>query len=115
MSGFGSSIAIERGSWKGKRDGTFTGVLIAHPDRGFNVSVSLFRPFVHLSLTSMIAPQLEYREHTINYQARRHEIKFEFTPYYGSASLDYSLTYHKTTLLTERLNKKTSGLDPAAL
>ena len=60
------------------------------------------------------------RDHTVDYQARRHEIKFTFTPYYGSAPLDYSaqtlqLAYHKTTLLYERLNKKTTGLDPLAV
>jgi hypothetical protein len=95
MGGFGSSIALKRGSWKEKK-GEFTGVLYALPDRGFNV------------------------DHTVDYQARRHEIKFTFTPYYGSAPLDYSaqtlqLAYHKTTLLYERLNKKTTGLDPLAV
>jgi len=41
MGGLGSSIVVKRGSWK-KENGTFTGVFIAHPDRGYNVSVPLF-------------------------------------------------------------------------
>jgi len=48
--GFGSSIALERGSWEAKK-GKFTGVLNAHPDRGFNVSVLPFVSlFIRLSL-----------------------------------------------------------------
>ena len=115
MGGFGSSIALERGSWEAKK-GKFTGVLNAHPDRGFNVSVL---PFV--SLLSFAHDQND-RDRTVNYQARRHEIKFTLTPYYGSAPLDYStaaqtlqLTYHKTILLDERQEKKTTGLDPLAV
>ena len=50
MGGFGSSIALERGSWEAKK-GKFTGVLNAHPDRGFNVSVlPLVSLFIRLSL-----------------------------------------------------------------
>lgn len=56
---------------------------------------------------------------TINYQARQHELDFVFTPYYGSANLTWEtaqetlkVTYKKTTLLYERKNKKTTGLDP---
>ena len=58
----------------------------------------------------------------MDYQACQHKIKFTFTPYYGSAPLDYStaaqtlqLTYHKTTLLYKHLKKKTTGLDPLAV
>jgi len=66
--------------------------------------------------------RLECREHTVDYQGRRHEINFTLTPYYGSATLDYltaahtlQLNYRNTTLLYERLNKKTTGLDPLAV
>ena len=58
----------------------------------------------------------------MNYQARRHEIEFTFTPYYDSAPLDYTtaaktlqLTYLKTTLLYDRLHNTTTGLDPLAV
>ena len=58
----------------------------------------------------------------MNYQARRHEIEFTFTPYYDSAPLDYTtaaktlqLTYLKTTLLYDRLHNTTTGLDPTAV
>lgn len=62
------------------------------------------------------------RNSTINYQARQQEIDFVLTPYYGSANLSFAaaqetlkLKYTKTTLQVERLDKKTSGLDPAAV
>ena len=65
---------------------------------------------------------LEHRKGTVNYQARRHEIEFTFTPYYDSAPLDYTtaaktlqLTYLKTTLLYDRLHNTTTGLDPTAV
>jgi len=51
MGGFGSSIALKRGSWKEKK-GEFTGVLYALPDRGFNVSVP---HFISLSIRSSFA------------------------------------------------------------
>jgi len=51
MGAIGSSMAIERGSWK-KEDGKFTGVLVAHPDRGYNMFVP---PFVTLFIRSSFA------------------------------------------------------------
>ena len=54
----------------------------------------------------------------INYQARQHEIDFVLTPCTGSSNLSFTnaqktlkLTYRNTTLMLERNNKKTSGLD----
>ena len=41
MGGIGSAIALKRGSFTQKSDGTFTGTIIAQPDRGFNVYVFL--------------------------------------------------------------------------
>jgi hypothetical protein len=58
----------------------------------------------------------------MDYQGRRHEINFTFSPYYGSTPLDYltaaqtsKVTYLNTMLLYERLNRKTTALDPLAV
>ncbi|KAJ7203249.1 esterase-like activity of phytase-domain-containing protein [Mycena pura] len=98
LGGIGSSIAIKPGSWQQLSNGSYTGTLVAQPDRGYNVIT------------------------TIDYQARRHEIEFVLTPYSGSADLSFAaaqatlaLTYRNTTLLVERNNVKTSGLDPGAI
>ncbi|KAG8918311.1 hypothetical protein FRC02_002463 [Tulasnella sp. 418] len=94
LGGFGSAIAIKRGTFKKTKEGTFVGSIIAQPDRGYNV------------------------EGTVDWQTRRHEIDFVLTPYTGSTPLSFSdakktleLTYKKTLLYTERQEKKPTGLD----
>ncbi|KAF9483227.1 hypothetical protein BDN70DRAFT_874104 [Pholiota conissans] len=96
IGGFGSAMAIKRGSFE-EKGGVFTGTLLARPDRGFNVN----------------GP--------IDYQARQFEIDFVLTPYTDAANLSFQdaqktlqLTYRSTTLQFDRLDKKTSGLDPNA-
>jgi len=42
LGGIGSAIALKPGSWKPGKDGQFSGTLYVHPDRGFNVCVSIF-------------------------------------------------------------------------
>jgi len=42
LGGIGSAIALKQGSWKRGKDGQFSGTLYVHPDRGFNVCVSMF-------------------------------------------------------------------------
>ena len=37
LGGYGSAMALKRGTWKASRDGTFSGVFLAQPDRGYNV------------------------------------------------------------------------------
>ncbi|ESK92500.1 membrane autotransporter barrel domain protein [Moniliophthora roreri MCA 2997] len=98
LGGFGSAIGFKRGTWKKGSNGTFVGTLVACPDRGYNV------------------------ETPIDYQSRRHEIDFVLTPYYGSKNLDFltaqttlQLTYKNTTLMFERNNTKTTGLDALAV
>ena len=61
-----------------------------------------------------------FRDETVDYQARQHEIDFTFSPYTSSSKLSFSdaqktlqMKYRKTVFLTERSGKKTSGLDPA--
>ncbi|KIM37285.1 hypothetical protein M413DRAFT_448582 [Hebeloma cylindrosporum] len=97
IGGFGSAIALKRGSFKASGD-KFTGTILARPDRGFNV------------------------DGTTDYQARQHEIDFILTPYTGSANLSFQdaqqtlqVTYRNTVLSYERLHKKTSGLDPTSV
>ncbi|KAJ3503097.1 hypothetical protein NLJ89_g8585 [Agrocybe chaxingu] len=98
LGGYGGAIAFKRGTWKRTNDGSFSGTIVARPDRGFNV------------------------DGTVDYQARQHEIDFVLSPYYGSANLSFSdaqqtlqLQYRNTTLQFEREHKKTSGLDPTAV
>ncbi|KAG8743757.1 hypothetical protein FRC10_011477 [Ceratobasidium sp. 414] len=93
LGGLGSAIALERGSFKAGPNGTFTGRLIAQPDRGYNV------------------------EGTVDWQARQHAFDFVLSPYYGKSNQDFdtaaktlSLQY-KSTLLYSRAGTPTSGLD----
>ncbi|KAF7358952.1 Phytase-like domain-containing protein [Mycena sanguinolenta] len=96
IGGIGSAIAIKPETWQELSNGSYTGILVVQPDRGYNV----------------ISP--------IDYQARRHELSFVLTPYtdvqplsFDDAQKTFALTYVNTTLLFERNNTKTSGLDPA--
>ncbi|KAL0581259.1 hypothetical protein V5O48_000742 [Marasmius crinis-equi] len=98
LGGIGSAIAFKRGTWTKNTNGSYTGTLVARPDRGFNV------------------------ETTIDYQARQHEIDFVLTPYTNSKKLSFAdaqktlqLTYKNTTLMFERNDVKTSGLDALAV
>ncbi|KAJ7049213.1 esterase-like activity of phytase-domain-containing protein [Mycena amicta] len=98
IGGIGSAITMKPGTWQELANGSYTGTFVVQPDRGFNVIT------------------------TIDYQARRHEISFILSPYTGSANLSFSdaqktlqLTYLDTTLLFERNDTKTSGLDPDAV
>ncbi|PVF97559.1 hypothetical protein CPB86DRAFT_419569 [Serendipita vermifera] len=94
LGGFGSAIAIKRGTFRANRDGTFTGKVLAQPDRGFNVD----RP--------------------IDWQTRLHTLSFTLKPYYGTANLSFAdaqntfkLEYLSTTLYTFR-GTPASGADP---
>ncbi|KAF9002928.1 esterase-like activity of phytase-domain-containing protein [Cyathus striatus] len=97
IGGIGSAIAFKPGTWKSS-NGTYSGTLVVHPDRGFNV------------------------DGTVDYQARQHEINFVLNPYTSSVNLDFAsaqttlqLTYMNTVLQVERNSTKTSGLDPDAI
>ena len=43
LGGYGSAIAIDRSSWKKLKNGSYTGLLWAVPDRGWYVVVMVFR------------------------------------------------------------------------
>ncbi|KAG8909455.1 hypothetical protein FRC02_007779 [Tulasnella sp. 418] len=94
LGGFGSAVAIKRGTFRKTKKGTFVGSFIVQPDRGHNV------------------------HGTIDWQIRQHEIDFVLTPYTGSKPISFleaketlKLKYKKTLLYTERQQKKTTGLD----
>ncbi|KAF9529605.1 esterase-like activity of phytase-domain-containing protein [Crepidotus variabilis] len=98
IGGIGSAIAIKPGTWKQNTNGTYSGTLVVHPDRGYNV------------------------EEPIDYQSRRHEIAFTLAPYTGTTKLTFAaaqqtlqLAYLNTVLEFERNGTKTSGLDPNAI
>ncbi|KAF5375785.1 hypothetical protein D9757_008987 [Collybiopsis confluens] len=98
LGGIGSAIAFKYGTWKALSNGSYAGTLVVQPDRGFNII------------------------NTIDYRARQHEIDFVFTPYSGSANLDFTtaqttlqLKYIDTTLHFDRGGGNTSGLDALAV
>ncbi|KAI1798159.1 esterase-like activity of phytase-domain-containing protein [Ganoderma leucocontextum] len=98
LGGIGSAIALKRGSFAKNSNGTFTGTIIAQPDRGFNV------------------------DGTVDWQGRQQVIDFVLSPYYGTDNLNFSdglktlqLTYRDTLLYTERNGSKTTGLDALAV
>lgn len=64
MGGIGSAIAIQSGSFTQKADGTYTGTIIAQPDRGFNVYVCHpLDPYVSLMLDYSIEMALSITKH----------------------------------------------------
>ncbi|KAK0451314.1 esterase-like activity of phytase-domain-containing protein [Desarmillaria tabescens] len=94
LGGIGSAMAIKYGTWTDVGNGSFSGILVVHPDRGFNV------------------------DGTVNYQARQHDVDFVLTPYYGTDDLSFDdaqgtlvLIYKNTTLQFDRGGNKTTGLD----
>ncbi|KAL1715163.1 esterase-like activity of phytase-domain-containing protein [Schizophyllum commune] len=98
LGGLGSAIALKPGSWQKLDNGSYTGTLYVHPDRGYNV------------------------EKTVDYQARHHALDFVLTPYTKSKKLSFEdaqktfqVTYTGSVLKTERDGKKTTGLDAAAV
>ncbi|KAJ8494303.1 hypothetical protein ONZ45_g13284 [Pleurotus djamor] len=98
LGGIGSAMSFKFGTWTKFSSGVYTGTLVMHPDRGFNV------------------------DGTVDFQARQHEIDFVLTPYTSSKKLSFadaqktlSLVYKRTILQVERSNTKTSGLDPLAV
>lgn len=116
IGGFGGAIAIKRGTWTAQTNGTFTGILVVHPDRGFNVYVLI------TLLTNTCDLMLHNSDGTIDYQARRHELSFALTPYTSTTNLNFTfaqttfeVTYLNTTLEYERNNTRSSGLDPTAI
>ncbi|KAK7442763.1 hypothetical protein VKT23_016010 [Stygiomarasmius scandens] len=94
LGGIGSAIAFKQGTYQILPNGSVTGIMVVHPDRGFNV------------------------DGTVDYQARQFEINFLLNPYYGSDNLDFEdaqktvqLTYLRTILQFDRNNTKSTGLD----
>ncbi|KAJ3848209.1 esterase-like activity of phytase-domain-containing protein [Lentinula lateritia] len=98
LGGIGSGIAFKQTTWRSLSNGSYTGTLVVHPDRGYNV-IS-----------------------TVDYRSRQHEVDFIFTPYNGTDDLDFEsaqttlqLTYVNTILQFDRGGGNTSGLDALAV
>jgi hypothetical protein len=92
LGGLGSSIAVDRSSWKKKSGSSYTAILYALPDRGWNT------------------------QGTVNYQNRIQ--KLQITLDIVDATLDdpaepnLKLEYLDTILLTDFNGEPTTGLDP---
>ncbi|KAF5348382.1 hypothetical protein D9758_010931 [Tetrapyrgos nigripes] len=98
LGGIGSAIAFKQGTYQVLSNGSVTGTMVVHPDRGFNI------------------------DGTVDYQARQFEIDILLNPYYGSDNLDFEdaqktvqLTYKRTNLQFDRNGTNTSGLDALAV
>ncbi|KAK3071456.1 hypothetical protein LTR53_008596 [Teratosphaeriaceae sp. CCFEE 6253] len=92
IGGIGSSIAVDGKSWQKLRNGSYTGLLWALPDRGWNT------------------------QGTVNYQNRVHKIRMTLTPN-ASATIaspsppNLQLHYLDTVLFTDPSGVPTTGLD----
>ena len=92
LGGYGSSVAIDRSSWKKLANGSYTGTLWAIPDRGWNT------------------------QGTLNYQNRIHKFYVVLTPAPGATASNPSppnlqIQYQDTVLLTGPDGVPTTGLD----
>ncbi|OCF39123.1 hypothetical protein I317_07064 [Kwoniella heveanensis CBS 569] len=99
---FGETIslgsAIHLKSFTREDDGSYSGVMLAQPDRGHNT------------------------DKTTDYIARRHQLTFTLNPYYGNTSLEYQsakstfdLKYDSTLRYHEADGTPTTGLDAQAV
>jgi hypothetical protein len=87
LGGWGSAMAFVPGSWKMK-NGTYTGNLVAVPDRGWNT------------------------QGTLDFRGRTQHFKASFVPFYGaSTTAQNQLTLDYKTLTAMHLVKPTTGLD----
>ncbi|KAF6220286.1 hypothetical protein HO133_003418 [Letharia lupina] len=96
LGGYGSAIAIDRSSWKKLKNGSYTGLLWAIPDRGWNT------------------------EGTLNYQNRVHKFAITLTPKPNATLANPSgpnlqFTYEDTILFTGPDGTPTTGLDADVL
>ncbi|TKA65185.1 hypothetical protein B0A55_10750 [Friedmanniomyces simplex] len=92
IGGIGSSVAIDRSSWRKLSNGSYEGLLYAIPDRGWNT------------------------EGTVNYQNRVQKIQITFTPDEAATVTSPSgpnlqLAYLDTILFTDPSGTPTTGLD----
>jgi hypothetical protein len=88
LGGWGSAMAIVPGSWKQKKDGSYTGNLVAVPDRGWNT------------------------QGTLDFRGRTQHFKATLTPFYGAstpAQDQLQLDYKSLTAL--HYVRPTTGLD----
>ncbi|BBK43378.1 hypothetical protein STVA_33980 [Allostella vacuolata] len=94
-----SAFVVDQSAWRRRADGSYSGILLSLPDRGYNTD-TLMTDFV----------------------GRVQRFDFTFNPYTGTASLPASLasqsqlelTYRGTTVLKDFNGQTFTGLDPAA-
>ncbi|PNS21622.1 hypothetical protein CAC42_981 [Sphaceloma murrayae] len=93
LGGLGSAIFVEKGSWRRRWDGSYTGTLWALPDRGWNT------------------------QGTLNFQNRVHKFEISLNPR-PFATVDrpsgpnFELKYSDTIRFTGPDGQPTTGLDP---
>src|SRR6185312_483240 len=88
LGGFGSAMAIQPGSWKRSKNGTYTGILVAVPDRGWNT------------------------QGTLDYRGRTQTFKIQFTPFNGAnTNFQNQLVENYQKLTALHFGKPTTGLD----
>ncbi|KAJ3506125.1 hypothetical protein NLJ89_g7041 [Agrocybe chaxingu] len=115
LGGFGSAIALKRGTWRKKGGKFYASSLV-------QIAGTTCMFFLFGTSSKLTEGASTLRVATINYQARQHEIDFVLSPYYESANQtledgarSLQLQYRKTTLQYDHQHKTTSGLDPNAV
>ncbi|KAF2219439.1 3-phytase [Elsinoe ampelina] len=93
LGGLGSAIFVEKGSWRQRRDGSYTGTLWALPDRGWNT------------------------QGTLNFQNRVHKFEVTLDPKPRAtverpSGPNFDLKYKDTIRFTAPDGQPTTGLDP---
>ena len=109
IGGIGSSIAIDKLSWKKLANGSYTGILWAIPDRGWYGNTDTF-DYLGSNGSS------RNTEGTLNYQNRVHKIAISLRPQPNATLANPSgpnlqMTYLDTILFTGPDGTPTSGLD----
>lgn len=97
--GWGSGIAADLKTWKKNRDGSYSGILYATPDRGWTTE-------------GMCSVALQFDKGTVDYPARIHTFNMSFTPYYGTTPVSGDQlvwTYVDTLLLYDNNGVLTTG------
>lgn len=115
LGGYGSAIAIDQGSWKLLKNGSYTGLLWATPDRGWYVMVT---PLWEAQTNADMRDR--NTQGTLNYQNRVHKFAITLTPKPDATLANPSgpnlqITYEDTILLTGPDGTPTTGIDADVL
>jgi hypothetical protein len=94
LGGFGSSMAMQPGTWRKNKDGGYSGTLFMVPDRGWNT------------------------QGTVDYRGRVHHFDFTLKPLTGASATQQNqltLKYRDSVLLHEAKGQPTTGFDPVSV